>query len=158
MTLTAQTAKLFRDLYYGGNWTGSCIKENLEGLDWKQATVKIHSLNTIAALVYHIDYYVSAVLRVLQDQPINAKDKYSFDHPPIHSREDWEALLQKFWANAENFANALEQFPDEKIGEIFVDEKYGSYYRNFHGVIEHAHYHLGQIVIIKKLIRDADAA
>jgi hypothetical protein len=29
-------------------------------------------------------------------------------------------------------------------------EKYGNYYRNIHGIIEHIHYHLGQIVLIEK--------
>ena len=36
-------------------------------------------------------------------------------------------------------------------------EKYGTYYRNFHGLIEHAHYHLGQIVLIKKLVAASKA-
>jgi hypothetical protein len=31
--------------------------------------------------------------------------------------------------------------------------KYGNYYRNLHGIIEHTHYHLGQIVLIKKLLK-----
>jgi len=33
-----------------------------------------------------------------------------------------------------------------------MEEKYGNYYRNFHGIIEHCHYHLGQIVLIKKML------
>ena len=33
-------------------------------------------------------------------------------------------------------------------------EKYGNYFRNLTGIIEHLHYHLGQIVLIKKLIAE----
>ena len=54
--------------------------------------------------------------------------------------------------DAENFAILIEHLPEAKLGEIFTDEKYGNYYRNVHGIIEHTHYHLGQIVLIKKIL------
>ena len=38
------------------------------------------------------------------------------------------------------------------MNEGFVDEKYGTYLRNIDGMIEHAYYHLGQVVLIKKLL------
>ena len=41
---------------------------------------------------------------------------------------------------------------DEKLEEIFVNEKYGTYKRNIEGMIEHCYYHLGQISLIKKMI------
>ena len=76
--------------------------------------------------------------------------KYSFAHPPIQSKEDWEKLLDKLWTDAETFASLIEQLPESKLWEDFADGKYGNYYRNIHGIIEHTHYHLGQIVLIKK--------
>jgi hypothetical protein len=150
--LTEQIAKQFRDVHFGGNWTASNLKDNLAGIDWRQATTKVSSFNTIAALVCHISYYVRVVSKVLQGEKLNASDKFSFDLPAIHSQEDWEKLLAKTWADAENFAGLIERFPENKLWEDFYDGKYGNYYRNLHGIIEHAHYHLGQIVLIKKLL------
>jgi hypothetical protein len=152
MTLTEQIAKHFREVHFGGNWTSVNLKETLADITWQQAATQVYSINTIAALVYHMNYYVSAVLKVLQGEPLDASDKFSFDHPPILTREDWEKLLNKTWTDAENFASLIEQLPENKLGEIFSDEKYGNYYRNIHGIIEHGHYHLGQIVLIKKLL------
>jgi hypothetical protein len=156
MNLTTQIAKHFRDVHFGGNWTSVNLKETLTDVTWQQATTKIYSLNTIAILVFHINYYVSEVTKVLQGEPLNAHDKYSFDLPPIQSQEDWEKLLNKTWNDAENFANLIEQLPESKLGEIFSDEKYGTFYRNIHGIIEHTHYHLGQIVLIKKILLQTD--
>jgi len=150
--LTKQIAKLFRDLYFGGNWTASNLKDNLAGIDWQQATTKVSSFNTIAALVCHINYYVRVVSKVLKGEALNASDKFSFDQPPIQSQEDWTNLLDKTWADAENFANLIEQLPEYKLWEDFSDGKYGNYYRNLHGIIEHAHYHLGQIVLLRKML------
>lgn len=152
MNLSAQIAKHFRDVHFGGNWTSVNLKETLNDVTWQQATKKIYSFNTIATLVFHINYYVSAVTKVLQGEPLTAHDKYSFDLQPIQSQEDWERLLNNTWSDAENFARLIEQLPENKLGETFSDEKYGNYYRNIHGIIEHTHYHLGQIVLIKKIL------
>jgi len=155
MNFTQQIAKHFREVHFGGNWTSVNLKDSLADVNWQQATTKVCSLNTIADLVYHTNYYVSAVLKVLNGEPLDAKDKYSFDHQPIQSPEDWEKLLDKTWTDVENFAILIEQLPETKLGEIFTDEKYGNYYRNVHGIIEHTYYHLGQIVLIKKLLSQA---
>ena len=152
MNLTSQIAKQFRDIYFGGNWTAVNLKQSLQDITWQQATTKVYSFNTIATLVFHTNYYVMVVTKVLQGEPLNAHDKYSFDHPPVTSQEDWEKLLNKTWADAENFAALIEKLPESKLWEIFLDEKYGNYYRNIHGIIEHNHYHLGQIVLIKKIL------
>ena len=153
MSLTLQIAKHFREIHFGENWTCSNLKDNLADVTWQQATTPVHSLNTIATLVYHINYYVSAVLKVLQGGPLESSDKLSFAHPPIQSAEDWQLLLDKAWAEAESFATLVEQLPEHRLWEVFTDEKYGTYYRNLHGIIEHSHYHLGQIVIIKKILQ-----
>ena len=109
MKITTQIAKLFRDVHYGGNWTAVNLKETLADINWQQATTKLYSFNTIAMLVYHINYYVSAVIKVLQEEPLNASDKYSFDLSPIQSPEDWQQLLNKTWSDAENFSMLVEQ-------------------------------------------------
>lgn len=152
MNPSAQIAKHLRQVYFGGNWTCSNLKDQLADVSWQQAVTKLHNLNTIVALVYHIGYYTSAILGVLEGWSLSAKDTYSFDHPPVHSREDWEKLLKKTWSDAETLADAIEKLPEQLLWKNFTDEKYGNYYRNIHGLIEHTHYHLGQIALIKKLL------
>jgi len=155
LTLPGQIAKLFKDVYDGGNWTSVNVKGTLASVTWEQATTKVGSFNTIAALVYHINYYVSALIKVLNAEQLDARDRYSFDHPPILSEKDWEDLLNKTWADAETFASLVENLPENKLWEDFWGNKYGNYFRNIHGVIEHSHYHLGQIVLIKKMLSKA---
>ncbi len=154
MNLTAQIAKHFRDVHFGGNWTWVNLKETLEGVSWQQAMTKIDSFNTIAALVYHMNYYVGVTGKVLKGGPLEGHDKFSFACPPINSEEDWQNLKDKTFTEAEHFAKLIEQLPESKLGEIFSEEKYGTYYRNLCGIIEHCHYHLGQVVILKKLTRE----
>ncbi len=152
MSLAKQIAKHLREVHFGGNWTSVNLKDTLSDVNWRQATSQVYSFNTIATLVYHINYYISAVSKVLEGKALNAKDAYSFEHAPITSQEDWEELLNKTWTDAENFASLIERLAEASLWENFIDPKYGAYYRNLQGIIEHCHYHLGQIVLIKKII------
>jgi len=152
MNLSLQIGKHFRDVYFGGNWTSVNVQETLSDVGWQQAVTEVHNFNTIAVLLYHMNYYVHTVLKVLEGQPLLASDLLSFDLPPIKSEADWQHMLNKTLDEAERFAGLVEQLPESRFAEIFTDEKYGNYYRNIAGIIEHTHYHLGQIVMIKKLL------
>jgi hypothetical protein len=152
MNLTARIAKQLRDVHFGGNWTDVNLKDTLADVSWQQATKKIDTLNTIATLVYHMNYYLNAVLNVLQEKPLDSKHQYSFNMPPISSLDKWNELLKKNWRDVETLASIIEQLPESRLWEIFYNEKYGTYYRNIEGIIEHSHYHLGQIVLIKKML------
>ena len=61
-------------------------------------------------------------------------------------------MKTKIWKDVERFVKLIEKLPDSILGENFTDKKYGTYFRNLNGIIEHTHYHLGQIVIIKKIL------
>lgn len=152
MTLSKSIAKHFREVFFGGNWTCVNLKETLADIDWNISTKKLEGFNSIAALTFHIGYYVSAVLKVLQGEKLDASDKYSFDVPSINTENEWQQLVNKIFEEAEAFAKLIEEMPEAKILEDFPDSKYGSYYRNLSGIIEHTHYHLGQIVVLKKLV------
>ncbi len=153
MNTSAQLANRFREVLLNGAWIANTnFKEQLTAIDWKQATAPVGRLNTIALLAFHIHYYITGVLNVLEGGSLDIRDKYSFDMPPIRSAEDWDALRSQLWRDAERFAERLEQFPEDRWLDVFVDEKYGTYQRNIDGLIEHSYYHLGQIVLIRKLL------
>jgi uncharacterized damage-inducible protein DinB len=156
MNLPQQIAKHFREVYFGDNWTDVNLTDSLAGITWEEATTQIYACNTIATLVFHMNWYVTRVIEVLQGNPLEGHDKDSFALPPVQSAEDWAALQDRAFTNAEKFASQIEQLPDDKFEETFANEKYGNYYRNIHGIIEHNHYHLGQIVLLKKILRQLD--
>ncbi|ASZ13306.1 DinB family protein [Chitinophaga pendula] len=154
MNIVPQIAKHFRDVHTGGNWTSVNLKDTLTGISWQQATTRVHNLNTIAVLVFHINYYVDAVLKVLKGQPLEANDKFSFDLPPINSEAEWQQLVQKALQDAAAFSAEIEKLEEQRLLTDFADPKYGNYYRNITGIVEHTHYHLGQIVLIKKILNE----
>jgi len=153
MEKSHQIANRFREVVLNGTWIANTnYKDQLSGLDWKIATTSIQSLNSVAVLAQHIHYYVAGLIAAFKTGSLTIKDQFSFDFPPIESQHEWETFLSKFWLDAEEFASITQQFSEIQMEQPFIDEKYGTLQRNIDGLIEHSYYHLGQIVLIKKMV------
>lgn len=153
MTRNLEIAKRLREVLLDGKWIANTnYKEQLLNISWEKAIQKVEKLNTIALLTFHINYYLKGILNVFNGGSLEIKDRYSFDLTEITCEADWNTLVSDFLMNAELFVAEVEQMNDEKLNDIFVDEKYGTYLRNIEGFIEHSYYHLGQISLIKKLV------
>jgi hypothetical protein len=153
MSRNLALANRLREVLLNGKWIANTnCKEQVVGVNWQQAIQKVDNLNTIALLTFHLNYYLVGLINVFNGGKLEISDKYSFDLPEIKNEKEWNRLMQDFLQNAETFAKQVEQMADSLLDQPFVEEKYGSYLRNIEGVIEHSYYHLGQVVIIKKLI------
>ncbi|MEJ2545113.1 MAG: hypothetical protein P8Y99_13685 [Calditrichaceae bacterium] len=154
MKLKTKIAQQMKDIFLERDWSvATSYKTELTDLPWKKATTKLGSMNSIAVLAFHIDYYIAGILNVFENGKLEISDKYSFNMSPIKSQEDWEKLYNKTWIDAEKLAILVKQMPENKLEEVFVDEKYGNYYRNLTALVNHSYYHLGQIVLIKKMLK-----
>ncbi len=153
MKTTEYLIHRLKEVLTEGKWvTGTNFKEQIIDMDWKDAVKSIENLNSVAKLTFHVHYYIAGVIQVFEGGPLEIRDKYSFDAPPIKSEKDWDDLVRLFCIDAEKFIQLIEEMPEGKLLEKFVDEKYGNYQRNIDVMIEHCYYHLGQILIIKKMI------
>jgi hypothetical protein len=154
MSLTKQIAAHIRDIHFGGNWTDVDMKTVLNDVTFEEATNTSTPFNSIALLVFHCNFYLRVVHKRLNgDTTFRFKQEDSLVMTtPMTSEADWQALLQQTWDDAEAFAQAVEQLPDARMWDE-ISKGNGSFYKNIHGVVEHNHYHLGQMVLVKKLLR-----
>jgi len=157
MTRNLTIASRLREVLLDGHWIANTnYKEQIQNINWQYAIQKIDSINTIASLIYHINYYLEGLLNAFENGKLEISDNYSFDIPEIKSESDWDKLVADFLNNSKRFADRVEQMDDSIFDRPFVDEKYGSYLRNIEGVIEHSYYHLGQVSLIRKMIIPAE--
>ncbi|MEZ4782420.1 MAG: DUF1572 domain-containing protein, partial [Flavobacteriaceae bacterium] len=62
MNKSEQLANRLREVILNGTWIANTnFKKQLESLDWKIATKKFQSLNTISVLAQHIHYYIDGI-------------------------------------------------------------------------------------------------
>lgn len=153
MTAPTQLANRLREVILNGTWIANTnYKQELVHLDWEIATTKIKEINTVSVLAQHIHYYIKGINNVFINGQLEIRDKYSFDFPEIQSESNWKQFLNTFWKDTEQLATFIEQLSEEQLHQDFVNKKYGTYLRNINGMIEHCYYHLGQIILIKKML------
>ena len=156
MSTSTQLANQIRELYFGKSWTAIDYQSQLADVSLDEAMTSYEGLNSIATLLYHTTYYVDAQLMVLRGEELKASDKESFIVPEIDSENDWENLKELCWQKVGVSIDSIESMSEETLHGYFYGEKYGSWFRNIMGLAEHSYYHLGQISIIKKLLRKQD--
>ena len=155
MNYNEYLANRLREILLSGKWVlGTNFKEQIEDLTWTEATKKVDNFNSISSITFHINYYLSGVMDVFKGGDLTIRDKYSFDAPEIKSELDWNLRKEKFVKDSESFIQIVQNMETERLMDVFVKEEYGSYYRSVDVIIEHTYYHLGQIILIKKKMRE----
>ncbi|MEO0059638.1 MAG: hypothetical protein RLZZ312_1285 [Bacteroidota bacterium] len=145
-------ANRFREVILTGTWIANTnFKAELDGIDYSIANATQQGCNTIAVIAQHIHYYIKGINDFFETSNLDIKDKFSFDFEAIKTQQEWETFLSKFWTDAEIFAKNVELFDDNKLNTIFVKQEYSIFLRNIDGIIEHSYYHLGQIILLKKI-------
>lgn len=146
-----------KEVYLDGKWVAfTQIKSELDFLTYPRAIQRIETLHTPAELIFHLNYYLKGLLEAWETGELLIRDQFSFDVPPIHSEAQWESLKSEIMANANRFINRVEELNEDQLETDFFDSKYGQWRRNLEGVIEHSYYHLGQLVLIRKMIEHAE--
>lgn len=153
MIITDLIAAHIQQVYEGNNWTEVCIADTISDLSFQQAQQRTDgSPNSIAALLHHLYYWnIITMQRMQGENPAITADN-GFDAGELRSEEDWQALKEKARDSFIQLANAVKEFPADKLEETYAEGK-STFYKNLHGTAEHAHYHLGQMVIIKRLLQ-----
>lgn len=152
MQVSKAIAQRIKEVYFGGSWTTASVKEFLTGLSIKEANTILNDGNSIYTILHHCHYYTLVQRNVLLGKELLGSDKESFEVPPINSEGELNHFKTKVLEEANDFINLVHKLDDEILMQPFFAEKYGNYYRNLNGLIEHWNYHLGQLYYIRKYL------
>jgi uncharacterized damage-inducible protein DinB len=156
MKISEAIAQHILELYFGNNWTDVNVRETLQDVTLKEALTKTKaSPNTIASLVQHITFYNKIILERLHGSNPQIDEINGYNLPPLENEAAWELLKENNLQSAQELADEARLIADDTLQEPVVEDG-SSRYKSLHGVTEHGYYHLGQIVILKKLIRAAN--
>lgn len=158
MHLTHAIAQHVLDVHAGNNWTEVDLAHTLADVEWREAETRtLASPNTIASLVRHLIFWNGVMARRAQGQPSEIGPANGFDAgPPLRTEADWHALLAELQRSGQALAAAIRAVPDEQLPAAILPG-YASGYKNLQGAVEHLHYHLGQLTLLKQLVRNQAA-
>lgn len=90
------------------------------------------------------------ISRIGGENPI-VPEANGFDVGSLGNDVEWKKLIREMLVSASELAVATRDVPEETL-ELPIVAGGSSTYKNLQGSVEHVHYHLGQIVVIKKLL------
>lgn len=153
LNITDLIARHLLEVHEGDNWTEVNIRETLQDLPLAAALERTPaSANTIAGLLHHISFWNRVVGQRIAGVAPEIPEDNGFLHPPLHTEADWLALQQDNLRSAQELAAVIKSIPGERLEEPILPGA-SSVYRNLQGIVEHTHYHLGQIVILKQWLQ-----
>lgn len=134
------------------NWTGINAEQALKDINAEQAVKRINSNHlNIAELTAHLTCWNKVITKRLDAE--NYAPTKEEDFPEINelTTKEWNKIKQKLFQSFEELTNKLQEKESVDVNApIFKGAS--SAYRNLHGQISHLHYHLGQIVLLKKIL------
>ena len=108
--------------------------------------------NTIEMLLNHLTYWNKVMMQRVNGIKIEVPESNGFDKSSMLTDAQWQELKQDNIRSAHELAAAIRAVPEDRLTEPILPD-YSSTYKNFQGTVEHVHYHLGQMVMLKKLVR-----
>lgn len=143
---------LFSETANGNNWTGINATQVLQDITAEKAIKRINSNHlNVAELTAHLTCWNKVMAKRLDAE--NYQPTKEEDFPEINklSEEEWNTLKQNFTISFNVLTEKLAS-KEAAILDAPMFEGGTSAYRNLHGQISHLHYHLGQIVLLKKIL------
>jgi uncharacterized damage-inducible protein DinB len=142
--------KLLRQLtrtFTKGAWHGPTVLEVLEDVTTEAAQKRLPDSHSIIELVAHMTTWRNFVISRLEGKDFNVTDEMNFP-----AATDWSVVLEALKESQEKLLKAVEAFEESRYEELVshASHKY-TFYTMLHGIIQHDLYHIGQIVLLKKL-------
>ncbi|MBS1754136.1 MAG: DinB family protein [Ferruginibacter sp.] len=142
--------KQFAALQHGNHWTDNSFKQVLHGVDAEKAMKAIEGkTNSIWMLVSHIIYWRTYVANRLTASN-NPPPFTDFKLPSEINSNTWHQALQDFESVYHLLRNAIHHFNEDNLDKP-SPKKDQTYYELIIGCLQHDVYHLGQMMLIKKV-------
>lgn len=151
MTNIQHINKLLKDHYNGDPWIDITITGTLKTLTAKQASLKLKELNSVWQIVNHMISWRCALIARVKDKPAAHPDNNFISEVKNTTPKAWKDTFKNFEKSQKDIIAFLGKQKDSHLEKISPASGY-SYYELVMAIIIHDTYHLGQIVLIKKMI------
>lgn len=151
-----QLLEQMRELYDGDLWYGTTIMPVLKQVDAEESVMApLKGVHSIQQLVLHMTAWRGILLKRLEgnmDFRIEVNSADDWKPQESLSPDAWEEILRDFQNSYLTMLNMLEQkaasLLDKNVGDAGYDFQY-----LIEGILHHDIYHLGQIALVRKILR-----
>jgi uncharacterized damage-inducible protein DinB len=152
MRESTRIISLFEKLYNGDPWIDLNIIGILNKITAAQASKKIAvNANSIWEITVHLIQWRLNVLDRLGRKTIETPENNYFEPVKDNSDKAWVGILSELAISQNRWIEYLKDVQNEDLEKLYPENNM-SYYEHIQGIIQHDAYHLGQIVLLSKLL------
>lgn len=145
-------ANLFEKLYQDSPWIDVNLVSTLDGITAKQAYKRVlPNCNTIWEITQHMIAWRNNVLKRVKGKTIQTPANNYVEKVKDHSAKAWKATVQKLAGSQKKWMHFLHTTNPGSFEKIYPVNGM-TYYEHIQGILQHDAYHLGQLVLLKKLL------
>jgi uncharacterized damage-inducible protein DinB len=150
MTAINRIAQQFTDLQHGDCWIGINFKEAFKGVDAALAAKNLDTnRNSIWQLVFHVIYWRSTVINRLNGS-MNPPPVQDFSLPETLDEASWKQTLIDFESTYHQLRSTIQHSKEENLLKPSIKPEQTNE-QLLLGCLQHDAYHLGQLVLLKKM-------
>lgn len=148
---TYRITELLRRTFDGEPWYGPSVMDTLSDVTLEETLNQLKNSHTIVELVEHMIAWRTFVIKRLQgENDFEVEQEDSFKNVAAMTTERWQDAVQRLHETQETLMQILSQTSDEKLMEMVAGREY-TVDKMLHGIIQHDAYHIGQIVLLRKM-------
>lgn len=151
MKETQRIIQLFEKGYSGNPWIDVNLVDVLQDISPEQAIKKLHpEANSIWEITNHIISWRENVLQRVKGEEMQTP-AHNYFIPLQKGAINWKQTLKRLETSQQEWITFLNDLKEPALEMIYKPNEM-SYYEHIHGILQHDVYHLGQIVMLTKLI------
>lgn len=150
MSEITRIADQLRLAFEGEAWHGPSVLEILADVDARTAAARpIHSAHTIWELVLHVAGWENIIRRRLGGEALMPTDAENFPNVQDTSEAAWKKTVDTLKQTHAQLLKTVLAMPDSRLTERVPGKNY-DVFTMLHGATQHALYHAGQMVVLKR--------
>jgi uncharacterized damage-inducible protein DinB len=152
MKETQRIIQLFEKGYHGSPWIDVNLVDVLQSVSADQALKKLTpGANSIWEITNHLISWRENVLQRVQGEELKTPAHNYFVAVKKGSEGDWQHTLKKLDATQKDWLKFLKKMEASELNNLYEPNGM-TYYEHIQGILQHDVYHLGQIVMLTKLV------
>lgn len=149
-----------QEIQEGMPWVGSTYTNMLQGINESQVFVRpLEGMHSIAEILSHCTFWRQEALLKIKTGKGSKTDASEENWEPLHQlkAKGWETIKLEYDSSLTELFKILEQKNDNFLDQTYYDTDFkGTYTYRFliNGMLHHDIYHLGQLGIIIKYLKN----
>ena len=155
MTEPQRIAQMAESVFRDGGWIEVSLRDLFHSLTATAAAAHpVPNAHSAWEIALHLAAWHEAVRRRIGGEAVALSDAEDWPTPAKATAKNWQAALNNLEQTYAEMVQAIRGMRPEQLDEV-VPGRTVTYYPILHGVIHHALYHSGQVMMLRKALRGA---